>query len=758
MVSSLTSEGHEVFAFDPTEAVRYQTKGTSVDQIEWIFNQFKPEIVMSVPCTDPVEQDLIRACAQFSVHRRMLAVEDLVDPSGIDEAEEIPAAVGPVEVLDGPPLDLAILGSADDRRADIVRSCVAQGLTIVCVGTGWDEYADLRRYARGPHALPYVRQVIGGAKICVVTAGVRADLRVDIGPIHAALVAASAGIPLVAEEGCGVDRYFDEGEFIVAQHDAIVSTIVRYLDDTLALTEAAGRAEAKVASRWSWSNRWSELRSAASPVVAVKPTPALISHIWPMYNAEPFIGDAIRSILDQTYSNIELVIYDDGSTDGSAAVVDQFSDPRLRFLRGPNVGQTGRFDFLLNVVTRASTGEYVSLLGADDIAFPERAQRELEVFREDPGVDVVHTGGVLINEKTEAMGQVFQLDFSYDTTSMLRRLLQGNSVASPTFLMRRSFIERLGSWGGGFATDYNFWVRAARVGRFRFLPECLMAYRQHGGNASIGSGVDESQRQALVTRLPERDLTSLTDLYPALRYVGIGDRAAWTAAYMDVGNGHLRYVPSPASAIREYELALAVAADEHRPVIEFNRALALHMAGDHAEAVKIFEYLSRTSPEMAAHMTSSETWTPLQASMISNAPFRLPDEVAKSVICWDGTPASQERVLVIPDWSRPHLLAATIERYLSTFDGSDEIDLVIPTLGIETDLATEHILRSISAGTDLASAAELTLEPWNDLGYLPADRFALVIDHQTGNSPAQIDGSLAQFAEIRKKVLKRADA
>ncbi len=102
--------------------------------------------------------------------------------------------------------------------------------------------------------------------------------------------------------------------------------------------------------------------------------PPLVSVVIPAYNAERFLGRAMRSALAQTYAHLELIVVDDGSTDGTAEVIRSFRDRRVQHLSQPNRGQGAA----RNLGIRASAGRYVTFLDADDVYLPEKVQRQVD--------------------------------------------------------------------------------------------------------------------------------------------------------------------------------------------------------------------------------------------------------------------------------------------------------------------------------------------------------------------------------------------
>src|SRR6185312_555318 len=111
-------------------------------------------------------------------------------------------------------------------------------------------------------------------------------------------------------------------------------------------------------------------------------TKPLVSVVMPLYNARPYVAQAVRSVLDQTCADFELIVIDDGSTDASAEAVEQAAgnDPRLHLIRQPNAGVSAA----ANRGTELARGEFMARVDADDICLPSRLEKQLEFLRNHP--------------------------------------------------------------------------------------------------------------------------------------------------------------------------------------------------------------------------------------------------------------------------------------------------------------------------------------------------------------------------------------
>lgn len=200
-----------------------------------------------------------------------------------------------------------------------------------------------------------------------------------------------------------------------------------------------------------------------------KKNPA-ISVCVTMYNAAAYIGDCINSILCQTFRDFEIVVVDDGSTDGSRRVVESFTDCRIRL-----VESTHDYISSLNTALRLARGRYIARMDADDLMLPDRLRTEYEYLERHPTVDVVAGQLSYIGEKRQ------DAYCGKTVTVSLEMMHGGNYIANPTVMMRRSSLVVCGvEYDRDFiyAEDYNFWIDLLAKGlRIDILPVPLVDYR-----------------------------------------------------------------------------------------------------------------------------------------------------------------------------------------------------------------------------------------------------------------------------------------
>ena len=218
----------------------------------------------------------------------------------------------------------------------------------------------------------------------------------------------------------------------------------------------------------------------------------VVSVIMPSYNHARFIRRAIASVLSQTLEDIELIVIDDGSTDGSADVIRSFSDQRIRVvLRERNVGSAEG----TNEGLRLARSSFVAMISSDDFFESHKLETQLRLFQEPGAVTAVFCRPRIVDELgreyaagTHGMQQVFPAG-RWRRPELLNRLfLDGNFLCHPSVMVRRETYERVGLHDTRMSSlgDYDMWMRMALAcdGDFVVLGEPLMAFRVHAHNTS----------------------------------------------------------------------------------------------------------------------------------------------------------------------------------------------------------------------------------------------------------------------------------
>ena len=177
-------------------------------------------------------------------------------------------------------------------------------------------------------------------------------------------------------------------------------------------------------------------------------TKSLVSILIPVYNAGEYLRPSVQSILSQTYSNLEILIMDDGSTDGCMDTIANLKDSRIRIINQKNSGKA----VALNRALEELSGKFYAIQDADDISYPRRIERQVECMLENPELTAVFTGydiivgrqriaptfsGKSINECRQGIEQ-FRMP-AHDATPMFRVSLVRKFCYEPTFWIGQGF-------------------------------------------------------------------------------------------------------------------------------------------------------------------------------------------------------------------------------------------------------------------------------------------------------------------------------
>ncbi|MDE3136081.1 MAG: glycosyltransferase [Acidobacteriota bacterium] len=215
------------------------------------------------------------------------------------------------------------------------------------------------------------------------------------------------------------------------------------------------------------------LNSPSSTAGAMNASSPLVSIGMPVWNCEKTIGAAIRSILNQTHGNWELLVIDDGSTDGTLREARRFVDSRIRVhADGCQRGLVPR----LNEAVKLSRGEYFARMDGDDVSFPERLEMQLTYLDWNPAVDLVGAGVIVFRGEGEVLG-TRALPLTHE--EICRRPQSGFHLAHPTWLGRTEwFRDHPYRSDAVRAEDQDLLLRTYRSSRFAALPAVLLGYRE----------------------------------------------------------------------------------------------------------------------------------------------------------------------------------------------------------------------------------------------------------------------------------------
>jgi hypothetical protein len=220
----------------------------------------------------------------------------------------------------------------------------------------------------------------------------------------------------------------------------------------------------------------------------------LVSVLLPVWNGERFLGAAIDSIIAQTFAAFELIVIDDGSTDGSLAIARRAAarDPRITVLARSHQGLTGA----LNAGIAAARGSHLARMDADDRAAPTRLARQVAHVDAHPDCVAVGSAVDVVDADDRRLGVS---RFPRSHTGIIEALVGGRSgFAHSAVLMRREPVVAVGGYRADAfpSEDLDLWLRLRHRGTFANIDEPLLRYRRHPSAV----GVRERGRQLAATR------------------------------------------------------------------------------------------------------------------------------------------------------------------------------------------------------------------------------------------------------------------
>ncbi len=227
-------------------------------------------------------------------------------------------------------------------------------------------------------------------------------------------------------------------------------------------------------------------------------SPAAVSVIIPAYNAERYLGAALASVQGQTIAEWEVVVVDDGSTDGTALVAEGYlTDLRFRLVRQANGGPSAA----RNAGLAEAAGDYAALLDADDVWRPGYLAQMLKALQAAPDAPAAACGWQYLDSHGQPLPQ--QVVISHDAAARLGETLAWENPLIPSGLVVRMAAARAcGEFDCALrgVEDWDYVWRLARQGTFAWVPEALVLYRTHPSNLSTGHNHMESEREKLLRK------------------------------------------------------------------------------------------------------------------------------------------------------------------------------------------------------------------------------------------------------------------
>lgn len=207
----------------------------------------------------------------------------------------------------------------------------------------------------------------------------------------------------------------------------------------------------------------------------------------PVYNQEKYVADAIKSILLQTFTDFEMVIVDDGSTDRTIDVVEKFDDARIRLIRNEHCG----FIKTLARGYEESQGKWIARMDSDDLCHPGRLKRQLEFLFDHPECGFVGTAYGFVTPNGYCVERPAEFDWRYIKSSEIT--LGGRVFGDPTVVFQREIAEKAGFYDPDFNNENPLWYRLLKCSKGAVLGEPLYLTRWLIGSLSRRGSSDLSR-------------------------------------------------------------------------------------------------------------------------------------------------------------------------------------------------------------------------------------------------------------------------
>ncbi len=230
----------------------------------------------------------------------------------------------------------------------------------------------------------------------------------------------------------------------------------------------------------------------------MSPAAPLVSVLLPVRNGLPYLPAAIESVLGQTWQDLELLVIDDGSTDGTSAYLRTLTDPRVRLLAPVTPGLASA----LNAGLAAARGRYIARQDADDWSAADRLARQVAYLESNPDVDVLATAASFVDEA----GRPVVSDWTESVRTQWDAAVTPAQIATlmpltcclfhATVMARANVLRDAGGYDQATvpAEDYDLWLRLLPLRRFARLPEALYTVRVHAASSSAVARADQRMR------------------------------------------------------------------------------------------------------------------------------------------------------------------------------------------------------------------------------------------------------------------------
>jgi glycosyltransferase involved in cell wall biosynthesis len=294
----------------------------------------------------------------------------------------------------------------------------------------------------------------------------------------------------------------------------------------------------------------------------------LVSVILPTYNAAAYIGKAIESILAQSYGNFELIIINDGSSDNTAALLTQYSDPRILIINQLNLG----LPKALNAGIQVAKGKYLARQDADDVSLSERLARQVAFMEKNPSCALLGSwtnimaakGNGLDDLSSEPSGRKHQHPTANGALQVL--LLINNQFVHSSVMIRATCLKAIGLYSEDPEhfppEDYDLWLRIAQQYSIANLPQVLLEYLE------VPTSISRTKEKLIEERARKMSLRAIQAIFGAAK---LNSSSIDIDTLVDAANGR----PTQLTLTQYIRLQSLIRAIGHQTTLRFPQEKAL---------------------------------------------------------------------------------------------------------------------------------------------------------------------------------------
>ncbi|MGE0268326.1 MAG: glycosyltransferase family 2 protein [Candidatus Omnitrophota bacterium] len=211
----------------------------------------------------------------------------------------------------------------------------------------------------------------------------------------------------------------------------------------------------------------------------------LVSVVMPTYNHESFIGEAVDSVLNQTYQNLELIVVDNESKDNTSRILSSYRDRRVKYIRCPN---NGTIAAPRNFGIQQTTGKYIAFIDSDDVWLPGKLTAQIAALESNGINGISFCKFKVLSPGTTDHGKIIGPKTSILPENLYERLIKANFIVSSSAVVLKKAIEDVGGFDEDpelrCSEDFDLWLRITRKYKAAYVNEVAGIYRMHGTNQS----------------------------------------------------------------------------------------------------------------------------------------------------------------------------------------------------------------------------------------------------------------------------------